>query len=125
MKANHPGTTTSLSPLLISLDSASHIHLIVGSNPLAAARCSKSVQAGAKPIVIAPANADVHYTLAKRFEEGTAQWIRKDYHDDDLKTRGRAEVECVVDAVFVTLGRRHPLSKIVVREHLAPADVLS
>ncbi len=111
MKANFPNTVTNYNPLLISLDSTSHTHLIVGSNPLAAARCSKSVEAGAKPIVIAPANADVHYTLSKRFEEGTAQWIQKDYDDDDLKTLGRAEVDGVVDAVFVTLGRRHPLSE--------------
>jgi uroporphyrin-III C-methyltransferase len=104
-------TQTSHSPLLISLDSASHVHLIIGSNPVAAARCSKSFEVGAEPIVIAP-DVEVHYTLSKRFEEGTARWVQKNYEDEDLKTLGRAEVDGVVDAVFVTLGPRHPLSRI-------------
>jgi hypothetical protein len=111
MKPSPQTTARSHTPLLISLNSASHVHLIIGSNPLAAARCTKSAEAGAKPIVITPADAEVHYTLSKRFEEGTAQWVQKNYEDEDLKTLGRAEVDGVVDAVFVTLGRRHLLSE--------------
>ena len=49
--------------LLTAIDSTSHVHLIVGSNPLAAARCTKSLEVGAIPIVIAPETADVHYGL--------------------------------------------------------------
>jgi hypothetical protein len=111
MKPNPLSTATNRTPLLISLDSTSHVHLIIGSNSLAAARCTKSVESGAKPLVVAPANAEVHYTLSKRFEEGSAQWVQKDYNEEDLKTLGRAEVDGFVDAVFVTLGRRHALSK--------------
>lgn len=89
-------------PLLTALDSAGHIHLIVGSNPLASARCSKSIEVGATPKVIAPADADVHYVLAKRIEDGEVEWIKKTFDDADLSTLGRSEVDNVVDAVFVT-----------------------
>lgn len=89
-------------PLLTALDSAGHIHLIIGSNPLASARCSKSIEVGAKPKVIAPADADVHYVLAKRIEDGEVEWIKKSFEDADLSILGRVEVDNVVDAVFVT-----------------------
>ena len=89
-------------PLLTALDSAGHVHLVVGSNPLASARCSKSIEVGAKPKVIAPADSDVHYVLAKRIEDGEVEWIKKSFEDTDLSTLGRDEVDNVVDAVFVT-----------------------
>lgn len=96
--------------LLTALDCVGHVHLIVGCGPLAASRASKSTEVGALPIVIAPANSEVHYTLKKRFEEGRARWIQKDFETEDVKTWGRPEVENVVDAVFVTTGTRSPLS---------------
>ena len=92
------------SPLLTSLDSEGHIHLIIGSNPLANARCAKSLEAGARPIIIAPANADIHYVLANRIEEGAVKWVKKTFEDSDLSSYGRDEVENVVDAVFITSG---------------------
>ena len=91
-------------PLLTSLDSEGHVHLIVGSNPLASARCAKSIEVGAKPIILAPAEAEVHYVLAKRIEEGQVKWLKKSFEDTDLKTLGREEVDGVVDAVFVASG---------------------
>lgn len=97
-------------PLLTALDSVGHIHLIVGSNPLASARCSKSIEVGAKPKVIAPADADFHYVLAKRIEDGEVEWIRKSFEDADLSTLGRGEVDNVVDAVFVTANGKNALS---------------
>ena len=97
-------------PLLTALDSAGHIHLIVGSNPLASARCSKSIEVGAKPKVIAPADADVHYVLAKRIEEGEVEWIKKSFEDADISTLGRGEVGNVVDAVFVTASGKNTSS---------------
>jgi len=96
--------------LLIAVDSTSHIHLIVGSNPLAGARCSKSIEVGATPIVVAPENANIHYGLAKRIEEHSIQWIKRDFQDDDVKTLGREEVDGVVDAVFVTSGGKSAFS---------------
>ncbi|KAH8588632.1 tetrapyrrole methylase [Bisporella sp. PMI_857] len=96
--------------LLTAIDSTSHVHLIVGSNPLAAARCAKSLEVGAKPILIAVASAELHYTLQKRIEAGEVEWQKKLFEDDDLLRLGREDVNGVVDAVFVTLGSRDPLS---------------
>jgi len=97
-------------PLLAAVNVESQVHLIIGSNPLAAARCSKSLDAGAKPIIIAPETADLQYTLSERIQNGSAEWVRKEFQDDDLTTLGREEVDRVVDMVFVTLGGNHPLS---------------
>lgn len=95
--------------LLTGVDSSDHIHLIIGSNPLAGARCSRSIEVGAKPIVIAPENAIVHYSLMKRIEAGEVQWLKREYKEEDLTTLGRAEVDGVVDAVFVTVGGKQSL----------------
>lgn len=93
--------------LLAAVDATSHIHLIVGSNPLAGARCSRSIQVGAKPILLAPEDATLHYGLAKRIEAGEVKWLQRSFTDEDLTTLGRAEVDGVVDAVFVTAGGKH------------------
>ena len=69
---------------------------------MASARCSKSIEVGAKPKIIAPADSDVHYVLAKRIEDGEVDWIKKSFEDADLATLGRDEVDNVVDVVFVT-----------------------
>lgn len=90
--------------LLTAVDSASHIHLIVGSNPLAGARCTRSIEVGANPILIAPEDATLHYGLVKRIEEGEVKWLKRSFQEEDLTTLGRAEVDGVVDAVFVTAG---------------------
>jgi uroporphyrin-III C-methyltransferase len=98
--------------LLAAIDSTSHVHLIVGSNPLAAARCAKSLEVGANPVVIAPETADVHYGLQKRIDEGSVTWLKKRFEDQDLLTLGREEIGGFVDAVFVTIGPRDPLSML-------------
>ncbi|KAG2421436.1 hypothetical protein HFD88_005411 [Aspergillus terreus] len=97
-------------PLLAAINAESQVHLIIGANQLAAARCTKSLEVGAKPIIIAPETADVPYALAERIDDGSAQWLRRDFRDEDLTTLGREEVDHVVDMVFVTLGGAHPLS---------------
>jgi uroporphyrin-III C-methyltransferase len=97
--------------LLTAIDSTSHIHLVIGSNPLAAARCAKSLEVGAKPRLIAPENAQLHYALQKRIDSGEVEWLKKGFEDDDLLRLGRDEINGVVDAVFVTLGARDPLSE--------------
>lgn len=97
--------------LLSAVDSTRHVHLIIGSNPLAGARCTKSLEVGAVAKLLAPADAELHYGLAKRIEEKEVEWIRREFEEEDLKTLGREEVDNVVDCVFVTLGARHPLSR--------------
>ena len=89
-------------PLLTAVDASSQVHLIIGSNPLAASRCTKCLEVGAEPIIIAPEETEMHYTLTQRIEEGVVRWIRRSFIDDHLKTLGRAEVDGVVDTVFVT-----------------------
>lgn len=100
--------------LLTGIDCTSHIHLIIGSNPLAGARCSRSIEVGAKPKLIAASNVEeLHYGLQKRIEDGQVEWLKRVFQDTDLQELGRDEVDNVVDAVFVTLGRRDPLSMFV------------
>jgi uroporphyrin-III C-methyltransferase len=98
--------------LLTSIDSTSNIHLIVGSNPLAAARCAKSLEVGAKPLLVAPEAVDLHYALQKRIDNGEVKWLKKPFEDDDVLQLGREEIGGVVDAVFVTVGPRDPLSTL-------------
>ncbi|EHK97562.1 putative Uroporphyrinogen-III C-methyltransferase [Glarea lozoyensis 74030] len=96
--------------LLTAIDCTAHIHLIVGSNPLAAARCAKSLQVGAKPLLIAPETAELHYALQKRIEGGEVEWLKKSFEESDALSLGREEIGGVVDAVFVTYGPRDPLN---------------
>lgn len=108
----HPGLAT-MAPsrqLLTAIDSTGHVHLVIGSNPLANARCAKSIEVGAQVKVLAAEDAEVHYALMKRIEEGSVEWLKRGFRDEDLKTLGRNEVEGVVDAVFVTLGGKNALS---------------
>ena len=96
--------------LLTSVDCTAHVHLIIGSNSLAGARCSKSLEVDAIPILIAPESHDLHYGLAKRVEENKIQWVQREFQDQDLRTLGREEVDHIVDAVFVTSGGRSALA---------------
>lgn len=97
--------------LLTAVDATSHIHLIVGSNPLAGARCTRSIDVGARPILLAPEDSTLHYGLVKRIEAGEVKWLKRSFKDEDLTTLGRAEVDGVVDAVFVTAGGKHGSGK--------------
>jgi hypothetical protein len=97
--------------LLTATDARRHVHLIVGSNSLAASRCGQSVSVGASPVLVAPETAELHYALRKRVEDGEVKWTKKVFEDDDVLTLGRHEVGNVVDAVFVTSSPREPLSK--------------
>ncbi|KAF6822412.1 siroheme synthase [Colletotrichum plurivorum] len=101
-------TTTTTTSLLAALNCKGNTHLVIGTNPLAAARCTQSLAAGANPILIAPDTPDLHYGLQKRIDAGEVTWHRKPFQDDDLFRLGREEVANVVDAVFVTSGSRDP-----------------
>lgn len=96
--------------LLTAQDTSGHVHLVIGSNSLASARCAKSLEVGALPKVVAPAEAEIHYALQKRIEGGEVEWIKKDFEDKDVRWWGRKEVDNVVDAVFVTIGGKNMLS---------------
>jgi len=96
--------------LLTAVDSINHVHLIVGSNPLAGARCNRALEVGAVPKIIAPEDAQIHYALAKKIEDGKVEWIKREFQDTDLTSLGREEVDNVVDAVFVTTAGKGALS---------------
>ena len=90
--------------LLTSQNSSGHIHLIIGANSIASARCAKSIEVGAKAKIIAPANAEIHFAIKEKIDNGYVEWIQKGFEEADLNTLGREEVDHVVDAVFVTNG---------------------
>lgn len=102
--------TSGPQPLLTALNVESNVHLIIGSNPLAAARCTKSLDAGAIPIIVAPPNGEMNSSLTHQIQDGRAQWIQREFEDSDLSTLGREEVGGYVDAVFVTLAGNNPQS---------------
>ncbi|RMZ81594.1 hypothetical protein DV737_g2535, partial [Chaetothyriales sp. CBS 132003] len=89
--------------LSVISDCTDHVHLIVGSGPLAASRCARSLDVGAHPVLVAPEDDALHYTLVKLIQDGLVRWTRQPFQETDLKTLGRAEVDAYVDAVFVTL----------------------
>ncbi|KAI1259525.1 uroporphyrin-III C-methyltransferase [Xylariaceae sp. FL1019] len=95
--------------LLTATNATAHVHLIVGSNSLAASRSGQSLAAGASPILIAPESAEFHYALKKRIDDGEVKWLRESFQDSHLFTLGRDEVDRFVDAVFVTSGHRDEL----------------
>ncbi|KAK2846395.1 hypothetical protein FQN49_005760 [Arthroderma sp. PD_2] len=98
-------------PLLTAINATSQVHLIIGSNPLAAARSAKCLDAGSRPILISPPDNKLPSTLSEGVEAGRVQWIQREFEDSDLSALGRDEVDHVVDAVFVTLDRTNPLSR--------------
>ncbi|KAF2735125.1 uroporphyrin-III C-methyltransferas-like protein [Polyplosphaeria fusca] len=111
------------SALLTAVDSVSHIHLIVGSNSLASARCTRSLDVGAKPIVLAPEEATLHYSIKKRVEDGEVKWLKREFKKEDLTTLGREEVDHVVDAVFVTSGSKSTEISSLCRRLRVPVNV--
>ncbi|KAH0429814.1 hypothetical protein CcaCcLH18_08237 [Colletotrichum camelliae] len=113
--------------LLTALNCKGNTHLVIGTNPLAAARCTQSINAGATPILLAPDTSDLHYNLQKRIDAGEVTWHKKAFQDTDLFTLGRDEVDNVVDAVFVTSGPRDPLSahiSALCRRNRIPVNVV-
>ncbi|KAK4069023.1 hypothetical protein Trihar35433_5602 [Trichoderma harzianum] len=106
MATSSPSLTSSSNSntLLAGLNCTGNIHLVIGTNPLAAARCAQSLGAGAHPIVVAPETAELHYGLQQKIDDGSVKWVREELEDEHLFRLGREEVGRVVDAVFVTAG---------------------
>ena len=98
-------------PLLTAHDATGHIHLIIGSNPLANARCKRSIEIGAKPILLSSPNSEIHYNLQKKIDDGSVKHVQKLFEESDLLSLGRDDIANAVDAVFVTLPPSNPLSK--------------
>ncbi|KAI1172867.1 tetrapyrrole methylase [Nemania sp. FL0916] len=90
--------------LLTAINAEQHIHLVVGSNSLAAARCGQSLAVGASPVLVAPATTELHFALRKRVDEGEVRLVQEAFQESHLWTLGRDDVDGVVDAVFVTSG---------------------
>ena len=91
--------------MLTAHDATGHVHLILGSNAITHNRCQRSLDVQAKPIVFFGEDAAVHYALQEKVASGSVDVLKRDFQDSDLTTLGRAEIENVVDAVFVTSGR--------------------
>lgn len=93
--------------LLTAQNTRGHIHLVIGSCPLANARCTNSLRVGAIPKIIAPVRSVSKSSgLAIRVADGEVEWIKKELNEIeavDLRTHGREEVDGFVDAVFVTV----------------------
>ena len=100
-------------PLLTAVNARSQVHLIVGCNPLASARCTRALEVGANPVVVSPAAESMPPAVVQKVEEGKVQWIQREFRDEDLQTLGREEIDNFVDAVFVTLGHQDPLSTLL------------
>ncbi|EJP62202.1 siroheme synthase [Beauveria bassiana ARSEF 2860] len=123
------GQDTKPNVLLAGLDCRGSVHLVVGTNPLAASRCAASLAAGAHPVLVAPgadASTDLHYGLQAKIDDGSVKWERKPLDDEDLFRLGRAEVGGVVDAVFVTTGTRETNTHIATlcRRNRIPVNVV-
>ena len=97
--------------LLTGLNCQGNIHLIVGANPLASTRCTQSLTAGATPVLLVPETQELHSGLQKKIDDGLVRWEKKTFEDEDLLRLGREDVGFVVDAVFVTVGPKDPLSE--------------
>ncbi|ODA83610.1 hypothetical protein RJ55_02125 [Drechmeria coniospora] len=113
--------------MLVGLTCRNHVHVVVGTNPLAAARCAQSLAAGARPILIAPDTADLHYGLQSKIDDGSVKWMKKEFEDDDLFRLGREDVGSVVDSVFVTSGPKEPRSAHIsqlCKRHRIPVNVV-
>lgn len=92
-------------PLLTSIDCTGNVHLVIGDNGIAAKRVALSLEAGAECTLLSPVlPEELHFDLQRLIKNGTLSHIQRDFEEEDLKTLGRAEVDRVVDMVFVTLS---------------------
>jgi uroporphyrin-III C-methyltransferase len=92
-------------PLLTSMDCTNQVHLVIGSNGIAAKRATRSHEAGANCVLLAPVEKEeLHFDLKEFIERDRIKHIDREFQEADLTTFGRAEVDGVVDMVFVTLS---------------------
>lgn len=82
------------------------------------------MSAGAHPILIAPPQSELHYSLQSKVDQGLVKWERKVFEDADLARLGREEVDFVVDAVFVTRSEQKRHISEVCRRRRIPVNVV-
>ena len=93
--------------LLTAQDCSGHIHLVIGSGPLAASRCTKTIQVGATPIVVSN-DSQLHHTIEHYVQQGFARHVADEFKEEHLETLGRTEVDGFADVVFVTTPSSDP-----------------
>ncbi|KAH6854828.1 tetrapyrrole methylase [Chaetomium sp. MPI-CAGE-AT-0009] len=115
---------SSSNALLTAQHCAGHVHLILGSNPLAAARASSSLAAGAKPILISPLPSSslpkedsqqqpeqpqqqLHYSLTTLITSGALTHIARDFQPSDLFTHGHSPDSPNSPATIAAVCKRH------------------
>lgn len=91
--------------LLASLACTGETHLVVGGNSnIAALRVNSILAAGANPILLQSTDFDQFpASLQDKIEAGKVKWVQESFDKTHLTTLGRAEVDGVVDKVFVSL----------------------
>ncbi|KIW16045.1 hypothetical protein PV08_06096 [Exophiala spinifera] len=100
--------------LLTAQACVDNVHLVLGSGPLAASRCFKSLEVGARPIIVTSNATDLHFNLRSCIEDGRIGHIEREFQEKDLNTLGREEVDRYVDAVFVTFPAKEPRTAQIV-----------
>lgn len=88
--------------LLAAIDATDKVYLVIGSDPLANARCNKILEVGGVAIIVAPQHSGLHHNLQSRLDQGEIRWVEEEFHDRHLTTLGRQDVDNIVDGVFVT-----------------------
>ncbi|CCH42868.1 Siroheme synthase [Wickerhamomyces ciferrii] len=86
--------------LLNAVDCQGEVHLIIGSTlNISFQRALKIIEVGAKPVLIH--DGDIPKNLKQLIDEGSVEWIQREFELDHLRQLGRLEVESIVDKVFV------------------------
>lgn len=91
--------------LLASLLCQGETHIVYGgTSNVAALRINSILATGANPILIQVTDLEkFSHGLQDQINEGKVKWIKETYKKDHLLSLGRAEVDAVVDRVFVSL----------------------
>lgn len=103
--------------MLASLRCENERHLVVGGRAaVSLLRINAILAAGAIPILVHRGDfAQFSVALQEHIENKRVLWINEDYHQKQLTTLGRPEVDTVVDRVFVSL----PLSEVELKQSIS------
>lgn len=102
--------------LLASLSCKDEVHLVVGGiSNIAALRVNSILACGALPILVQDTDLDnFPISLQEHIHEQRVKWIKQNFAKEHLITLGRADVDNIVDKVFVTLQRSEEDQKNVI-----------
>ncbi|GEQ66938.1 hypothetical protein JCM33374_g601 [Metschnikowia sp. JCM 33374] len=92
--------------LLASLNCSNEVHLVVGGNSnIAALRVNSIIASGANPILVQNSPIETFpISLQDLISGGKVTLLQNDFKPEFLTTLGRAEIDGVVDKVFVALN---------------------